>query len=98
MYVGHVKFINVLKIAHKHPQACWNSYPLLREGLDLGLWISSLGCHACANGCNAIFTCVDCLSKVHCFDYMYFRGRGVECTKPSCLIVFLGSCQTVWPA
>ena len=34
----------MLKIAHKYPQAYWNPYPLLREGLDLGLWISSLGC------------------------------------------------------
>ena len=57
MYVGHtwgffvsksvslVRFVNVLRIAHNHPQACWNHYPLLREGLNLGQWISSLGCH-----------------------------------------------------
>ena len=44
-FVSHVKFVNVLKIAHKHPQACWNPYSLLIEGLDLGLWILSLGCH-----------------------------------------------------
>ena len=44
-FVSHVRFVNMLKIAHKHPQDCWNRYPLLREGLDLGLWISSLGCH-----------------------------------------------------
>ena len=41
---SNVKFVNMLKIAHKHPQAYWNYYPLLREGLDLGLWILSLGC------------------------------------------------------
>ena len=35
----------MLRIAHKHPQVCWNRYPLLIEGLDLGLWISSLGYH-----------------------------------------------------
>ena len=35
----------MLRIAHKHPQDCWNNYPLLIEGLDLGLWISSLGYH-----------------------------------------------------
>ena len=34
----------MLKIEHKHSQAYWNPYLLLREGLDLGLWISSLGC------------------------------------------------------
>ena len=34
----------MLKIAHKHPQAYWNLYPLLTEGLDLGLWTLSLGC------------------------------------------------------
>ena len=44
-FVSPVRFVNVLKIAHKHPQDCWSRYPLLREGLDLGLWISSLGCH-----------------------------------------------------
>ena len=44
-FVSNVKFFNMLKIAHKHPQAYWNHYPLLREGLDLGLWILSLGFH-----------------------------------------------------
>ena len=43
-FASHVKFVNVLKIAHKHPQYYWNPYPLLREGLDLGQWISPLGC------------------------------------------------------
>ena len=42
-FVSNVKFSNVLKMAHKHPQAYWNLYPLLTEGLDLGLWILSLG-------------------------------------------------------
>ena len=42
-FVSLVRFVNVLRIAHKHPQNCWNRYPLLIEGLDLGLWISSLG-------------------------------------------------------
>ena len=62
-FVSNAKFFSVLKISHKHPQAYWNRYPLLREGLDLGIWISSLGYPSCANGCNAIFTCVDCLTK-----------------------------------
>ena len=43
-FASNVRFVNVLKIAHKHPQAYWNLYPLLTEGLDLGLWILSLGC------------------------------------------------------
>ena len=43
-FVNNVRFVNVLKIAHKHPQAYWNPYPLLTEGLDLGLWALSLGC------------------------------------------------------
>ena len=87
----------MLKIVHKHPQACCNCYPLLREGLDLGLWILSLGCLSCANGCNAIFTCVDHLTKYTILTCMYFRGRGVEC-QTGCTIIFLGCFQTVWPA
>ena len=43
-FVSDVRFVNMLKIAHKHPQAYCNLYPLLKEGLDLGLWILSLGC------------------------------------------------------
>ena len=42
--VSLVRFVNMLKIAHKHPQAYWNLYPLLTEDLHLGLWILSLGC------------------------------------------------------
>ena len=57
MYGGHtceslvsrffslVRFVNMLRIAHKYPQVCWNHYPLLKEGLDFGQWISSLGCY-----------------------------------------------------
>ena len=43
-FITYVRFGNMLKIAHKHPQAYWNHYLLLTEGLDLGLWILSLGC------------------------------------------------------
>ena len=43
--VSLVRFVNVLKIAYKHPKIFWNRYPLLKEGLVLGLWISSLGYH-----------------------------------------------------
>ena len=41
-FVSHVGFVNMLNIAHKHPQDSCNHYPLLSEGLDLGRWISSL--------------------------------------------------------
>ena len=40
---SNVKFINMLKIAYKHPQVYWNLYLLLSKGLDLGQWTSSLG-------------------------------------------------------
>ena len=43
-FVSNVKFVNMLKISHKHPQAYCNHYPLLREGLDCGLWILSQCC------------------------------------------------------
>ena len=38
-----VRFVNILKIACKHPQVYWNPYSLLPIGLDLGLWALSLG-------------------------------------------------------
>ena len=42
-FVSSVRFFNVLRITHKHPQAYWNPYKVLIEGLDLMLWTSSLG-------------------------------------------------------
>ena len=53
----------MLKIAHKHPQAYWNLYPLLNR--RFGSWSMDFitGLPSCANGCNAIFTCVDHLTK-----------------------------------
>ena len=53
----------MLKIAHKHPQDCWNRYPLLSR--RFGSWSKDFitGLPSCANSCNAIFTCVDCLTK-----------------------------------
>ena len=42
-FVSNFRFFNMLKIAHKHPQGYWNPYPLLIEGLDLGLWASLMG-------------------------------------------------------
>ena len=35
-FVSSVKFVNILKTSLKHPQAYWNPYPLLIEGLDHG--------------------------------------------------------------
>ena len=43
-FASLVRFVNILKIAHKHPQAYWNPYLFLTEGLDLGLWTLSLAC------------------------------------------------------
>ena len=42
-FASSVRFVNMLKIAHKHPQDYWNPYPLLIDDLDLGQWTSSLG-------------------------------------------------------
>ena len=36
-FVSNVRFVNVLNIAHKHPQAYWNLYPLLIIDFNLGL-------------------------------------------------------------
>ena len=53
----------MLRIAHKNPQDCWNRYPLLIRWS--GSWSMDFitGLPSCANGCNAIFTCVDHLTK-----------------------------------
>ena len=45
-----------------HPLDCLNLYPYLNVGLVHGPWISSQGCLN-ARGINAIFTCVDRLTK-----------------------------------
>ena len=42
-FVNSVRFINMLRIAYKHPQSYWNLYLLPIEGLDHGQWILSLG-------------------------------------------------------
>ena len=41
-FVSNLRFVKMLKIAHKHPQVYWNLYPLLNKGLDLGQWTLSL--------------------------------------------------------
>ena len=42
-FVSSVRFVNVLMTACRHPQVCWNPYPLLIGGLDRGQWTLSLG-------------------------------------------------------
>ena len=42
-FVGHVRFVNILRIAHKHPQVYLNPYLLLIGGLDHGQWTLSVG-------------------------------------------------------
>ena len=41
-FVSSVRFVNMLRIAHKHTQDYWKPNLLLIEGLDLGQWTSSL--------------------------------------------------------
>ena len=53
----------MLRVAHKHPQACWNRYPLLIEALGFLSMDFIIGLPSYANGCNAIFTSVDRLTK-----------------------------------
>ena len=52
-FISSVRFLNVLRTALKHPQAYWNPYLLLIEGLDHGQWTLPL-VYLCANGCDAI--------------------------------------------
>ena len=35
-FASHVSFVNMLRIAPRHPQDYWNPYLLLIEGLDHG--------------------------------------------------------------
>ena len=42
-FCSNVRFVNILKIAHKYPQVYLNLYLLLTKCLDLGLWTLSLG-------------------------------------------------------
>ena len=42
-FANSVRFVNMQKTAHRHPQVCWNPYPLLIDGLDHGQWTLSLG-------------------------------------------------------
>ena len=55
--------LNMQRTARRHPQVCWNHYLLLIGGLDCGQWTLSLGYLYVQMSCNAIFTCVDCLTK-----------------------------------
>ena len=53
----------MLKIAHKHPQDYWNQLPIAERRFESWSMDFITGLPSCANGCNAIFTCVDHLSK-----------------------------------
>ena len=61
-FASSVRFVNVQRTACRHPQVCWNSYPLLIGGLDHGQWTSSLG-YFYVQIVATIFTCVDYLTK-----------------------------------
>ena len=94
--VSLVRFVNMLRILHKHPQDCWNCYPLLIENLDLGLWISSLGYHLVLMVVMP-FLPVLIVWQSTLFWLYVLEGQGVKC-QTSCTVVFLGYCQTVWLA
>ena len=81
----------MLKIAYKHPQACWKPLPIAERRFRSWSMDYIIGLPSCVNVCNAIFTCADCLTKYTVFDCKYFRGRGVEC-QTGCTIVFQGFC------
>ena len=38
-----IRFVNMQRTAHRHPQVCWNPYPLFTDSLDHGQWNLSLG-------------------------------------------------------
>ena len=42
-FSNSVRFVNMQRTAHRHPQVCWNPYPLLIDGLDRSQWTLSLG-------------------------------------------------------
>ena len=42
-FASSVRFVNMQRTARRHPQVCWNHYPLLIGGLDHGQWTLSLG-------------------------------------------------------
>ena len=62
-FVNSVRSVNVLRTAHRHPQVYWNPYLLLIEGFGSCLMYFITGLPLYTNGCNAIFTCVDHLTK-----------------------------------
>ena len=43
LFISSVRFVNVLRIALRHPQVYWNPYLLLIEGLDHSQWTLLLG-------------------------------------------------------
>ena len=75
-FVYNARFVNMLKIAYKHPRFtgtfthCWMKVWILVYVFYH--WVNSLckwlKCH--------FYLCWS-FDKVHCFDCMFFRGRGV---------------------
>ena len=62
-FVSPVNFVNMLKKVHKYPPCILE--PLSIADRRFGSWSMDFitGLPSCTNGCNAIFTCVDCLTK-----------------------------------
>ena len=75
-FASSVRFVNMQRTAHRHPQVFWNHYPLLIGGLDLWSMDFITRLPLCANGCNAHFHLCRLFDQVHCLNCMYFRGRG----------------------
>ena len=73
--------------------------PLPIAEIRFGSWSMDfiIGLPACANSCNAIFTCVDHLTKYTVLTVCTL-GVGESSTKQVAQLFFLGCCQTVWPA
>ena len=42
-FANSIRFVNMQRTAHRHPQVCWNPYPLLTDSLDHGQCTLSLG-------------------------------------------------------
>ena len=95
-----LSFVRVFQHAKDSTQAP----PGLLEPLPIserrfGSWLMSFitGLPSRANGCNAIFTCVDRLTKYTVLTACTL-GAGELGAKQVAQLFFLGCCQTVWSA
>ena len=69
--ISSVRFVNMLRIAHKHPPRLLQALPfciyciLFFANRRFGSWSMDFitGLPSYANSCNAIFTCVNCLTN-----------------------------------